>query len=312
MIIFFDEFHRILAIFSLYIIKGETNMRKENKEKMVKPTNDHAFKWLMGEKQKGGKERLIHLLENILNKDIVDISYLDTHLKSPNKDASESFLDIRVMVNNEDDVNVEMQVVGDVPGLKKRMILYMARRESEEVKSGTDYRDTTNFKSIFFITEGWPFSEEGYVERYYLMTKKGKLFDQMEEYIIVNLKQFDNEKKPYEEMNGLDEWCHFLLHCDEDDEIMVRLRQEKDILKGAEEAMRQFNSDIARRQVELERDRRESDMVTIRNAAREAGEAEARASIATNLIRMGMEPGMVAQATGLNEQELETLKKELA
>ena len=93
---------------------------------------------------------------------------------------------------------------------------------------------------------------------------------------------------------------------------MIQLRQEKDILKGAEEAMRQFNSDIARRQVELERDRRESDMVTIRNAAREAGEAEARASIATNLIRMGMEPGMVAQATGLNEQELETLKKELA
>ena len=225
------------------------------KDFVVKPTNDLAFKKLFGGEISGGAERLIDLLHSILWIKITKLSYEDRARDRVDYSSKEVILDINVMINEAINVDLEIQMVGSLKDLGPRSLVYSSKLVSVQPLKGEPYRNMNQVKCIFFVRKGLDIKGEGYVHRALLKFEDGELASDKLEVIFIDLEKFEKMKIVFEEMNDLDKWCYFLLHCNEDDEIMVKLSKNNEIFEEAEKTMREFSDnefiklDIFRREM---------------------------------------------------------------
>ena len=245
------------CLFPLYIKVEEGNSLINKTFRIAKPTDDQAFKYIMSEANEGGRERVTDLLESILNIRIRKLTYLDSAINATRVGGKKGFLDLRVEVNDRIDIDVEMQVIGNEPGLERRLVYYLTKMIADKVSEGEKHIRTNDFKLIVITVGGWRKESKDYVQRFFLKAEDGTILSEAVECIIISLDKFEKRNIPYEKMNAMDKWFYFLLHCGENDENMVRLRRENKILKGAEAAMSGYNETIAMKHIAMEEDRRE-------------------------------------------------------
>ena len=110
----------------------------KNEKGLLIPKTDVVFQALFGVK---GSERILGgFLSKILNQEVKKVSLdANQNLVQETVDEKLGILDLRAIIEENIDVNIEIQLV-DKANLEKRILLYWARRYGVQLKPGEDYR----------------------------------------------------------------------------------------------------------------------------------------------------------------------------
>ena len=318
-----NQFNLILSFFigkSLPLVNVTmevvTMMLSEEKDFLVRPTNDLAFKHMLGNMHEGGEERLTNLIESILPIKVQELTYIDRDLDSFDYESRESVLDVRVMVNEHLDMDIEMQMIANQEDLLERALIYSAQRLALLKLKGRRIRKLHKVITIFFVRKGMHTEGYDYVQQLCVQSSTGSISTDTLQIFMIDLENYRKQDPEFGHMSKLDQWCYFLLHCHEDNEIMLQLRQENDVLKGAEQLMRDFTLDDQIKHRIYQHEAFLFDAENARERAREEGEATGmakgvaldKAEIATRMLNEGVDLSFISRMTGLSEEEILKLK----
>lgn len=103
---------------------------------LMKPKIDFAFKELMTD-----ADIRIGFLSAILNlkpQEIKHTDILNTYLKKEHEDDKQGILDVRISMNDDTEIDIEIQVA-KFPSWQARSLFYWSKMYSEQIQSGQDY-----------------------------------------------------------------------------------------------------------------------------------------------------------------------------
>ena len=169
-----------------------------------------VFQALFGVK---GSERILGgFLSKILNQEVKKVSLdANQNLVQETVDEKLGILDLRAIIEENIDVNIEIQLV-DKANLEKRILLYWARRYGVQLKPGEDYRRLRKTIAILITDYEIPnlvWFKDAHT-RWELLERRNpeiKVFEDIEVHIIEMPKI---EANPKATEKGLKNWIKFL------------------------------------------------------------------------------------------------------
>ena len=182
----------------------------KNEKGLLIPKTDVVFQALFGVK---GSERILGgFLSKILNQEVKKVSLdANQNLVQETIDEKLGILDLRAIIEENIDVNIEIQLV-DKANLEKRILLYWARRYGVQLKPGEDYRRLR--KTIAILITDYEIPDLVWFKdahtRWELLEKRNpeiKVFEDIEVHIIEMPKI---EANPKATEKGLKNWIKFL------------------------------------------------------------------------------------------------------
>ena len=182
----------------------------KNEKGLLIPKTDVVFQALFGVK---GSERILGgFLSKILNQEVKKVSLdANQNLVQETVDEKLGILDLRAIIEENIDVNIEIQLV-DKANLEKRILLYWARRYGVQLKPGEDYRKLRKTIAILITDYEIPnlvWFKDAHT-RWELLEKRNpeiKVFEDIEVHIIEMPKI---EANPKATERGLKNWIKFL------------------------------------------------------------------------------------------------------
>ena len=182
----------------------------KNEKGLLIPKTDVVFQALFGVK---GSERILGgFLSKILNQEVKKVSLdANQNLVQETVDEKLGILDLRAIIEENIDVNIEIQLV-DKANLEKRILLYWARRYGVQLKPGEDYRRLRKTIAILITDYEIPnlvWFKDAHT-RWELLEKRNpeiKVFEDIEVHIIEMPKI---EANPKATEKGLKNWIKFL------------------------------------------------------------------------------------------------------
>ena len=182
----------------------------KNEKGLLIPKTDVVFQALFGVK---GSERILGgFLSKILNQEVKKVSLdANQNLVQETVDEKLGILDLRAIIEENIDVNIEIQLV-DKANLEKRILLYWARRYGVQLKPGEDYRKLRKTIAILITDYEIPnlvWFKDAHT-RWELLEKRNpeiKVFEDIEVHIIEMPKI---EANPKATEKGLKNWIKFL------------------------------------------------------------------------------------------------------
>ena len=223
----------------------------QKNKKFYTPTNDVIFSNLFGKNKnkRFTKQFLEHLLEMEIKTIDVD---KNTLLKKEFNDTKESILDIKCLLNDDTQCNIEMQLA-DEGNIEKRILYYWSRMYSNQLENGNDYN--TLKKTIAIVLIDFELDKvknlDEYITGWQIIEKKHRkeiYSDDLEIYII--------EIPKFRRQNNIDlkdiltQWLVFIDYKNEG-AIKMAKRSNKEIDEAAEELMRLNADKEVRRRAEL-------------------------------------------------------------
>jgi len=216
------------------ISKNEEIIPKNKKGGILQPKNDVVFTALFS---KGNEKITKALIENILDTKINKIE-LDKsrHLSSDNILDKRGILDLRAILNDDTECNIEVQL-STHDKMLERFLYYWSRIYTSTLKTGNEYSklrrtisiiivgdDVPHFKDIPKALTKWQIREEDYLQ---------KLLTPYFQICIIELrkaiKAYENDKD-----NKMLQWMLFLDNP-EDKEVYQIMEKNEDIKKAKEE-----------------------------------------------------------------------------
>ena len=289
--------------------------------KFVNPRNDIAFKKIFGNEQH--KEVLISFLNAVLSlegeKEIQQVELLNPY-QAPKLDGLKfTLLDIRAIDKRGVHFIVEMQLE-NVAGLRKRFQYYAAKSYSGQIKRGDDYPRLNQviFIGILNFSE---FSSEHWLSCHALLNRENYAQELQDlEFYFIELPKFTKTETELDTI--LEQWVYFLKYAD-DLEIIPPVSAKAPALRAAYEIADQFGW----KQDELElydywcmkaQDERGALELAVEKAVKKAekiaeqrGEQRGRLTEKQQIARMlkaqGVALDIIAQSTGLDSNEIESL-----
>ena len=182
----------------------------KNEKGLLIPKTDVVFQALFGVK---GSERILGgFLSKILNQEVKKVSLdANQNLVQETVDEKLGILDLRAIIEENIDVNIEIQLV-DKANLEKRILLYWARRYGVQLKPGEDYKRLRKTIAILITDYEIPnlvWFKDAHT-RWELLEKRNpeiKVFEDIEVHIIEMPKI---EANPKATERGLKNWIKFL------------------------------------------------------------------------------------------------------
>ena len=182
----------------------------KNEKGLLIPKTDVVFQALFGVK---GSERILGgFLSKILNQEVKKVSLdANQNLVQETVDEKLGILDLRAIIEENIDVNIEIQLV-DKANLEKRILLYWARRYGVQLKPGEDYRRLRKTIAILITDYEIPnlvWFKDAHT-RWELLEKRNpeiNVFEDIEVHIIEMPKI---EANPKATERGLKNWIKFL------------------------------------------------------------------------------------------------------
>ena len=220
-------------------------------KKIYTPTNDVIFSNLFG--QNKNKRFTKQFLENLLEMKIKTIDVdKNTLFKREYNDTKESILDIKCLLNDDTQCNIEMQLA-DEGNIEKRILYYWSKMYSSQLEKSNDYN--TLKKTIAIVLIDFELrktkSLEEYITGWQIIEKKHRkeIYSEDLEIYIVEIPKF-RRKSDLDLKDVLTQWLLFIDYKNEGAIKMVK-RSNKEIEEAAEELMRLNGDEEVRRRAAM-------------------------------------------------------------
>lgn len=283
----------------------------------INPRVDVAFKKIFGSEE--NKDLLISLINSIVGKEdqVVDVTLLNPYNQKNFKKDKLSILDIKAEGNHGKKFNIEIQIT-DEADYDKRALYYWARLYTTQLQESEDYSTLEKVIGIRILNFTSILEAEKYHNVFHITEKETGLhyFKELELHTIELKKFTDAFGKEYEDIgskiqSSLDLWSAFLTKHD----LISRVKLPQDLenipVNKAIEVLNVMNfSDEEREAYEdhLKWLRIEANSL---KKAEEKGIAKGRkdrnVEIARSLLKQGVSPDQISEATGLSLQDLKTI-----
>ena len=278
------------------------------------PVIDFVFKLLFGDTKH--KERLISLLSAILRlprEDFVGIEVINTELHKLFEDDKKGILDIRAMLADGKQIDIEIQILPSVY-MPERTLFYWAKMYTMQAKEGDTY-DTLK-KCITINIVDYEFLPVNKVHTVYHLTEDETRY-RLTDVLEVHFCELEKLRTGME-ISDADEpalnWMKFLAARTKGEMEMIA-KDDKEI-KEAYDYLQVISKDREKRMVYEARQAWLMDQRTREKVAREEGMREGmqegaekeKINIAKNLLSVGMAIADIAKVTGLMAEEIEKLR----
>ena len=288
----------------------------ENNKSKYDLTNDYLFKRTFGYV---GQEHVTKVfLRDLFLQKISNVS-LDNNTITEKDIMNDKMgiMDIKAVINENTQCNIEMQVVQQ-DDIDKRILFYMSSEYKKAISAGEQYAnlrktiailitdfEIKNIEKVPKYATKWNFREENYPEVI--------LTDAMEIYIIElpKLTRYVNNTNK----ERLNLWAEFIKNPEV--KIMINEEDEKEIIE-TKEAMKKAQD----RYDEVLRDKHEQELAELRlkyildqnsirssgyEEGKEEGKKERAKEIVINLTKKGMDIEFIKDVTKLSEKEIEEI-----
>ena len=287
------------------------DIKDEEKQDILLPTNDYVFSRLFGHK---GKEDITRdLIEKVTGEYYEDINLENTPiLERELLENKKGILDVKVVANKYNDIDIEMQVAKS-DYIADRILWYWAKMYSSSMKRGKTYDNTKRaiciliadfsldkLKSIPEFRTKWNIREEKYKD--IILTNKLEL-------IIIELYKLEKNIGKDSANKGLLDWCKFIKNPEE---VSSSIMEENKNIKKAKEELDKISQDKHERWLAELREKAILDELALRktgyNEGKRDGIKEGKNKIAKILLEKKMSLNDVSEITGLSIEELNNIK----
>ncbi len=296
---------------------------KENKKILV-PTNDYVFKRLFGYKGNENITRSLIKAVTGIEFEEIDLKYTPI-LERDLLENKMGILDVRVVANECNNINLEMQVARN-EYIADRILWYWSRLYSGSIDSGESYDETKRAICILITDFGiekikdipkyhtkWNIREEKYSN--VILTKKLEIH-------IIELSKLEKMNKLEENDKKLLAWSKFIKNPEElEDSIM----SENEDIKRAKDELDKISQDEHERLLAEMREKAIMDEIALRKTGYNEGRAEGlrdgkkegikegkekgKKELIQNMINNGVDINTIEKITGLKKAEIDTLLK---
>ena len=297
-----DERHDILADLALFNFNGNV---MSYKFKYADLLNDEVFKLVFG--RESTKDVMIEFLNQvILDRKIVDLEFIDKEMHPIERDAKGTVYDMFCKTDDGSRIIVEVQRRKQ-PFYPERALYYSTFQIQRQVEAGAEYYD---FLPVYVVSildfkmDDDP--DANAVRTAYRLYEEAshKLLTDRVTFIFIELPKFT---KTVEELDGnILEGMYFCF------KNMTELERRPEVLDHQIftkifDVTELYNMDQDTRDKVLENMTTERDLRNQMTYAREEGHVEERAKNAKNLRDLGVDPEIIAKATGLTVEEIQNL-----
>lgn len=270
--------------------------KKQVQGKFLPPKSDVAFKELMC-----NETVRRHFISDVLGippEEILEARLENTFLRRRGRREKEGVLDVRLQLNNDRKVNIELQIK-EVPDWDKRSLFYLSKMYSEEGQAGEDYARLKKCIVICVLGFKWD-ARPGYHKVYYLRDQEGQLYsDQFEIHVIELNKDPTGDR--------LDDWIR-LFRVESMEDLEMIQSKNPGIMEAVQE-VRTMNLGKRLHVLYEEHMRIKRDRLYLRNIAIAEGQAEGRAEGRTEGRTEGLAEGELNRSRQAILELLEDLGK---
>ena len=277
------------------------------------PRADLTFKKVFGQH----KDLLISFLNALLplkdNEPVEDIEYLSPEMVPETPTGKFSIVDVRCTDQLKRQFIVEMQMYW-TKDFEKRMMLNTSKAIVQQVGTGEDYRLLQPVYSLNILNDIYAPELDGYYHPYALVNQNHpeKVIEGLR-LVIIELPKFKPQTYNEKKMQVL--WLRYLTEIDDNtDKVAPELLEAPELRKAIDILERSAFTEPELARYDKFWDAVSTEKTALGSAHDEGyaeglaeGEAKGRLETARNLLKMGVSPNLIAQATGLKPEQIDRL-----
>ena len=146
-------------------------MKKEKTTQfLMKPKVDFCFKELMQDEEV--RNAFLAAVLGINLEEIVESRILPSHLRQKDKDDKLGILDVRVLLNNKEQIDIEIQVTSS-EYWAERTLFYLGKMFVDQLKPGEDYQKLEKCIHVGILNFTL-FDDEEYYSRFHFWSDQGR------------------------------------------------------------------------------------------------------------------------------------------
>ena len=281
-----------------------------NITKLLNPKNDYVFQRIFG--YEGNEEITKGLISSIIDDIEIKSIKLDCKriLERDLKDDKLGILDVRAILGNSMQCEIEMQVI-DRKNIEDRILYYWSRLYSKSLKRANDYLKTK--KNIIILFKEYELDNLKEIEKYksrcqiredeytnYILTKKLDI-------AIIEIPKYYKYKGKNKD---LDAWVKFI---DKPEEMNMDEVKQNKALQKAKELLEDISEDEYEQDLAFKRDLFLMDKVAIEAAGYDKGIQEGiqqeKLEIARTMLKQNVAISDIMTYIGLTKEEIEKIKQ---
>lgn len=276
---------------------------------LLDPRVDFVFKRIFG--SENNKDVLLAFLNRIFTEagepPLTEIILINPYTDKDDPLDKQSIFDVYAKTSEGKLIDIEMQLFNKYD-IEKRTLFYWSKRYASQLSEGDKYPElkkcvTINILNYLFL------KNEQYHNVFHLREDRTgiSLIDDIEVHFL-ELPKLDERSVPSE--GGLINWLLFLKGADTSHWEVLKMNEPG--LEKAMDTLQYLSQDSDARRLYEARQKYLHDEASMIEGAKSAGIAEGinkgKREVARNLLAMGMDYAAVAKATGLSEDEIQSIK----
>lgn len=275
---------------------------------LMKPKIDFAFKEIMA--NENARIGFLSAVLQIEPNSIKETYLLNTYLRKVHEDDKQGILDVRVSLNNNTEIDIEIQL-SELKVWADRSLFYLSKMYTEQIEQGQKYnvfkrcvsisildftlfQDTDEFYSCFHIRED----------------NRNTIYTDKMEFHVLELSKLPKELK--EDTSDILLWAKFI-NAEEKEEFDM-LATKNSYIGSAYEQLQIISQDKKKR---LEYEAREKAirdhnqmMYEAEQRGKEIGKQETLFDIVKKFLALRFPIDMIAEGTGLSEEDIRKIQQE--
>ena len=270
-------------------------MKKEKTTQfLMKPKVDFCFKELMEDEEV--RNAFLAAVLGIDLEEIVESRILPSHLRQKDKDDKLGILDVRVLLNNKEQIDIEIQVTAS-EYWAERTLFYLGKMFTDQLKPGEDYQKLEKCIHIGILNFTM-FEDEEYYSRFHFWSDQGrKMYSDKYEIHTLELPKLAKHEYPETELL---KWLQFINA--ETKEEFEMAAEKSEYIKKAYEDLNRISADEEKRLEYEARERAIRDHQYFSTVYKETGLREGR----KEGLKIGRQEG---RQEGLQEGRQEGLQE---
>ena len=273
---------------------------------LMKPKIDFAFKEIM--RNDNARIGFLSAILKIDPKDIKETIILNTDLSKVHEDDKQGILDVRILLNNSVEIDIEIQVA-EFPKWADRSLFYVSKMYTEQIKKGEPYDVLKKCVSISILDFTlFDDSNEFYSCFHILEDTRHTLYTDKIEFHVVELSKLPEELK--EDSSDILLWAKFI-NAEQKEEFDM-LAEKNPYIQSAYEQLQVISQDDKKRMEYEAREKAIRDYNYLMSSAEkrgiqqgiQQGRLENQLEIAMKLYHTGWKINDISNLVGISTEIL--------